>query len=184
MPKQHAGADLEQAGLGCRRRRLRGDAEPLGRPPHQHRIADRIGRRQLQQAPAILRKQLKPPPEALLDPPRQRHRVGKGESTRQLGRGHPPGQLHQRERVATGLGHDPVVDPRIQRPGEHRVQQGTRIGLPQALDHQLRQPRQLVAQNPGREHQADRLCSQPAGNEPNDLGRGLIEPLRVVDQAD
>jgi len=76
------------------------------------------------------------------------------------------------------------VDLRIQRPGEHRVQQGTRIGLPQALDHQLRQPRQLVAQNPGREHQADRLCSQPAGNEPNDLGRGLIEPLRVVDQAD
>jgi hypothetical protein len=59
-----------------------------------------------------------------------------------------------------------------------------RIGFSQALDHQLRQPRQLVAQNPDREHQADRLRGQPAGNEPNDLGRSLIQPLRVVDQAD
>ena len=76
------------------------------------------------------------------------------------------------------------MDPRIQRPGEHRVQQGTRIGSPQALDLQLGQPRQFVAQNPGREHHADRLRGQATGNEPKDLRRGLIQPLRVVDQAD
>jgi hypothetical protein len=56
MTEPHAGADLQQTGLGCRRRSLGPDPEPLGRPPHQHRIADRIGRRQLQQHAGVGRK--------------------------------------------------------------------------------------------------------------------------------
>ena len=76
------------------------------------------------------------------------------------------------------------MDPRIQRPGKYRVQQGTRIGLLQALDHQLRQPRQLVTRDAGREQHADRFGFQAAGRERQDLGRGAIQPLGVVDQAD
>jgi len=48
MPELHPGADLQQAGLGRWSRRLSRDSEPLSSPPHQHRIADRIGRRQPQ----------------------------------------------------------------------------------------------------------------------------------------
>jgi len=96
MPEPHPGAELHQAGLGRLSRPLGGDPEQLGRPPHQHRVADRLGRRQLEQAPGVGRKHLKPPPEARLDPPGQRHRVGKGEPTGQLRRGPPLGQLHQR----------------------------------------------------------------------------------------
>jgi hypothetical protein len=93
MPKQHAGADLQQAGLGRRDRGLGGDAKPLGRPPQQHRVADRVGRRDQQQQAGVGRKFVQPPPEALLDPPRQRRRVGEGEPARQLRRRQPPGQL-------------------------------------------------------------------------------------------
>jgi len=51
-------------------------------------------------------------------------------------------------------------------------------------DYQLRQPRQLVARNPRREDQADRLRYQAARHEPEDLRRGAIEPLLVIHQAD
>jgi hypothetical protein len=68
MPEPHPGADLQQAGLDRRGRRLGADAKPLGCPPHQHRVADRIGRRDQQQRTSLLRKGLQPPPEALLDP--------------------------------------------------------------------------------------------------------------------
>jgi hypothetical protein len=181
MPKQHPGADLQQGGLGRRARGLSRDPQSPGGTPQQHRVADRIGRRQLQQPPGVGWQDLEPPPEAGLDPPRQRHRAGNGEPTGQLGRRHPPGQLQQRQRVAACLGHEPAVDPRIQRPGEHRVQQGTRIGLPQALDHQLWQPAQLVARDARREDQADRLGLQAASHKPKDLGGGTIQPLRVID---
>ena len=45
MPKTHPGADLQQAGLGRRRRRLSTEAQSLGRSPYQHRVANRLGRR-------------------------------------------------------------------------------------------------------------------------------------------
>ena len=96
----------------------------------------------------------------------------------------PPRQLQQRQRVALRLGHDPVPDPVIDRPGQRRVQQRPRVALAQPPDFELRQPGQLTARLPGREHQADRVGGQPPGHEPQHLGGRLIQPLLVVDQAD
>jgi hypothetical protein len=79
MPKPHPGAELQQPSLGCRRGSRSPNSQPLGRPPHQQRLADRIGRRQLHQTPRLGPKSIQPPPEALLDPPRQRHRAGQPE---------------------------------------------------------------------------------------------------------
>ena len=53
MTKPYAGAELEQAGLGCRGRSLSRDSEPLGCSPHQHRFSDGIGSRELQEAPRL-----------------------------------------------------------------------------------------------------------------------------------
>jgi hypothetical protein len=53
---------------GCR-------SQPLGRAPHQHRVADRIGRRDQQQHPGVGRQRVQPPAEALLDPLRERQRI-------------------------------------------------------------------------------------------------------------
>ena len=50
MPEPHPRAELGQPRLRRRPGRPGADREPPGRPPHQHRIAGRIGRRQLQPA--------------------------------------------------------------------------------------------------------------------------------------
>ena len=60
------------------------------------------------------------------------------------------------------LGHDQVADPRVQRPGQRRVQQRPRITLGQPVDVQLGQPGQLRARIAGREHQADRVGAPAA----------------------
>jgi hypothetical protein len=84
MTKPHAGAELEQARLGGRRRSLSLDSEPLGGPPYEQRFADGIGRRKLQQAPGLGWKGVQPPPEALLDALRERYPARESEPTRQV----------------------------------------------------------------------------------------------------
>ena len=187
VPEPHLGLELHQAGLDRRGGRLRPDAQPLGRPPHQRQLAVRLGRGQQQQPPGLVRQGVQLPPEADLDPPRE---PGAGQCTRQaepagqLRRGQPPGQLKQRQRVALGLGHDQVPHPGVQRPAQRRVQQRPGLVVGQALDVQFRQSGQRVARLAGREHQADRIGGQPPGGEAQGLRRRLVQPRRVVDHAD
>ena len=61
VPEPHPGADLQQTGLGRRGRGLGADAEPLGRPPHQHRIPDRVGDQAAGHEPRDLRRGLVQP---------------------------------------------------------------------------------------------------------------------------
>ena len=92
----------------------------LGRTPQQHRIADRLRRRDQQQPPRLRRQRRQPAPEAFLDAARQRGGVGQPEPARQLRRRQPARQLQQCERVAARLGHDPIAYPLVERPGDHR----------------------------------------------------------------
>ena len=180
MPEPHPRAELGQPRLRCRPGRPGADREPPGRPPHQHRIAGRIGRRQLHQPPGLRGQRLQLPPEALLDPPVQRYRAADPEPARQLRRRQPSRQLQQRQRVPVRVGDDPVPDPRVQRPGQpgqHRLQQRPRIALGQALHHELRQPGHVLARDPRREHQAHRVGRQPPRREPQRLRRGVVQPL-------
>ena len=186
MAKPHARAELEQARprppaspprCGSRAARLLA-TRATGSP-------DRIGRRELQQAPGVGRQRVEPPPEALLDRPRERHPAGEPEPARQLRRRQPPQQLQQRQRVAARLADDLVAHPRVQRPGQHRVQQRARVVLAPA-----RRPR-APAIPPNRRScaraantSADRLRLQAARHEREHLRRGAIEPLLVVHQAD
>jgi hypothetical protein len=116
MPEPHAGTELEQAGLCCWRGSLSPDSELFGRSPHQQRFADGIGRRELHKAPGLGREIVEPPPEALLDPPGERHRAGQcePEPARQFSRRQPPRQLQQCQRVTAGLTDDLVPDPGVQ----------------------------------------------------------------------
>jgi len=137
----------------------------------------------LHQAPGLGRKSVELPLKALLEPPRKRDRAGQAESACQLGRRQPSRQLQQRQRIAARLGHDPVAHPSVHRPGEYRVQQGSRIIVPQALHDQLRQPAQFLAGLTDGEDQAHRFCFQPPGHERENLGGGPVEPLLVIHQA-
>jgi hypothetical protein len=184
MPEPYPCAELDQPGSDRRCRRFGTDPEPPGRPAYQRRVAERLGRRDQQQPPGLRRQSLHPAPEALLDPPGERCRSPEAEPVPQIRRGHAPGQLQQRQRIAASLGDDPVADPLIQRHGDHRVQQRPRIGLPQPFDHQLRQSCQVIARNAGREDQANRLRRQTPCDKRQDLRGGAIEPLLVIHQAD
>ena len=183
MAQPDLGAELEQPGLGRRRYRPGADPEALGGLPHQHRIANRVGGGELHQAPGLGRKSVELPLEAFLEPPRKRDRAGQAESARQFGRCQAPRQLQQGQRIAARLGHDLVAHPRVQRPGECRVQQGSRITVPQALHDQLRQPAQLLAGLADGEDQAHRFRLQPTGHERENLRGSPVEPLLVIHQA-
>ena len=101
MAERHPLADRQQPlGLGGGRRRGV-DAEPLGRAPHQQRVADRLGRRDQQPAagsrraaPSSRRRKLSSirPDSAV--------RAQQPEPARQLRRGQPSRQLQQRQRIA------------------------------------------------------------------------------------
>ena len=120
---------------------------------------------------------------AARDAVRDRHRAGQPEPAGQLRRRPTSRQLQQGQRVAMRLGDDLVADPRIQRPGQRRVQQRPRIILTQPLNYKFRQSRQVTGRDTGPEHQADRLGPQPPREEREDLRRGAVEPLLVIDDA-
>jgi hypothetical protein len=112
--------------------------------------------------------------------PAQRHRP------RQLPGSQLPGQLHQRQRVPRHPGHDLSAHLPVH-PGAGRGgQQLTRRLLRQPADHQLRQPGQrgrLPLPFPDGEQHAHPVGVQAAGDEPHHLHRHLIQPLRVIHQA-
>ena len=69
---------------------------------------------------------------------------GKLEATGQLGGGHAPRQLQQGERVATGLGDDPVADAAVEPAGDDARQQRARILLAQPFEVELGQAVEVV----------------------------------------
>ena len=137
MPELHPRAELGQTCL-CRRSRGQGaDPESPRGPPHQHRIAGRIGRRQQQQPPRLRRQGVNTTAEAVLNPPRQR--AGQPEPARQVRRRRRARQFQQRQRITPRFGDDLLAHPRIDRTGQRRIQQRPRITLRQTLDLELRQ---------------------------------------------
>jgi hypothetical protein len=127
MPEPHPNAELHQPlGLGGIRR-IDPDPEPLGRSPHQCRLAGRLGRRDQQQPLGLGRQLPKPSPKTVLDSSGERLDVREPEPACHLRRRQPTRQLQQRQRIAARLGDDPVAHAFIQRPPDHRVQQRPRI---------------------------------------------------------
>ena len=135
----HAMVELEQVRRGRGVGRLDRDLEPLGAAPHQHRIADRLRRREQQEPLRVGGQGLHAPPEALLDPPLQRARVWQAEPPGELGRRHAARQLQQGEGIPARLGDDPVSHARVQRAAHGRRQQRTGVHRSQAADRELGQ---------------------------------------------
>ena len=184
--KRTPSADLEEP---CRRGRVRrhgGEPEPVGRTPQQRRVADGVGCRHEQQAPALLRERLELPREAELDAIRQRHRAGRPETARELPGSQAAGQLEQRQGVAAGLADDAVAQPHVERPVDRRGQQPARVRVTQPTDVEARKSREVqpVARLAHREDHAHRLREQAAGDEGEGLRRGAVLPLGVVDHAE
>ena len=69
------------------------------------------------------------------------------------------------------------------RPGPTRWSSPPSAQLGQARQRMAGLRSGAVDRRPGREHQRDRLGQQAAPDEPEHLGRGLVQPLRVVHHA-
>ena len=121
---------------------------------------------------------LQPPLEGVLEHPR----AGRTEARRQFRVAHAARQLQQGQRVATGLGDDPLADVLVEPAGDDRGEQGARILVIEPLQAQLRHARQLalLARLADGEDDRDPLGEQAARHEPERLRGGLVEPLEVV----
>ena len=128
------------------------DPEQLGRAPQQRDVADRLGRGQQDQAPRLRGERLEPARKALLEAAAQRRRTRQPEAAGDRHRLQPARELEQRERIAAGLVEDPILDARVQRPRDRRLQQLPGVVGGQALDHELRQP--VEARTPRRSRAA------------------------------
>ena len=185
MTEPHPGAELDQPVRLGRRGGVGADPEHLGRTPQQGHVPDRLRRRCQEEPLRVDRERPDTPKEALLDEVRDRPGVGTAEPARQLRRGQPSGQLQQRERISIRLGDDPIADPFVQSPGDHRAQQRTGLRVAQAPDHHHRETAQclvLTRVTHGEDH-GHRFRQKSSRDEPEDLRRRPIEPLCVVDQA-
>ena len=95
----------------------------------------------------------------------------------------PARQLEQRERVAARLRDDPVAHPLVQHEPHRRAQQRPRVAVAKAAHLQLGHVPKLLARFTCSEHDPDRLGQQPPSHERQRQGRRLIQPLRVIDDA-
>ena len=185
MAEAHAVVDRDQV-LGVGQRLMTIQVHALGGLEQERGIADRLGRREQQD---LLRRRghpLHPASEGLLDADRQRRGVGEPKAAGQLRRVAAARQLEQRQRVAGRLGDDAVPDAVVQRAGDHRLEQRSRVVVVEAFDHELRQTAQdvVLAGLPGPEDQRDGFGEQPACDKCEYLCRGPVEPLRIVHHAD
>jgi hypothetical protein len=182
MTKTHPGAELDQARLGQGPGRHGTDSEPPGCPPQQHgspvgsAAASSSSRRVSAGNASIRRRKLSSiapaagPRPGSPNPPASSAGVHpRGSSNSASGLPRASATIWSRTCTSSGAA--------------STESSSARIGVPQAPEDQLRQPRQLTFQDTAPEHQADRLHPQAARNKREDLRRGAIEPLRVIDQA-
>jgi len=186
MPEAHVRAESQEVGRGGQVHGSGIQAEYLSRPEDQRRVPDRIGRRE-QDQPLDLVRQLSQASRVLIfDAPGQISRVRKSEPAGEVGGAAASVELEQGQRMAVCLLQNPGADALIERArGDRRQQRPSRLVI-QPAQPEFGQTRQGIRREnswggrPDREYQRYRLRQQAAPDESEDLGRGLVEPLRVV----
>ena len=129
------------------------------------------------------REQLEAPDVALFDLAGDRMAAGKTEPAGEVGDVPCARQLEQGERVSVTLRDDLVANGGVQGAGHVGQQQRAGIAVAESADGQLGEPGEnvIAGPRPRGAHDRDPLGEQAAGDEPQDLRRGVVEPLRVVD---
>ena len=183
MAKSHLFADLEQP-LGLRTLGERPDPEPVGGAPQQQRIADRIRSRDQQQHSRLVSKPVEPALEGLFDSPGQRLCTEQAEAPGQLRCGQASRQLQQRQRITAGLRDDAIADPFIEHELDHRSEERLCVTFAKSADLQRRKPLERLVGLARGEDERHGLGQQPPRHECERQRRGVIQPLRVVDDAE
>ena len=173
-------ADLEQPGIHCEVGCSHVEAEDRNRAVEHCRIAQRLRGRSEDEQLGIRREPEKAPDVALLDLACHRHPVGQPEPPGEVQADPGAWQLEQRKRVSVALRNDLVANRGIYRAVRVAQQQRARITVTEPVDAQLREPSEDVVADTRscRTHDCDALGEQPPGDETQDLGGGVVEPLR------
>ena len=186
MGELHAPTHVQQPGIHRREGCSHIDVERLRRTMEQQTVADGLRGSGEHEQLRVRGQQAKAADITLLDFACYQLTSGQPESTGEICG--PPGarQLEERERVSVAFADDLVADRRIERPVHIVQQQRPGIAVAESLDGQLRQPGEdLVADARTRgAHQRDPLGEQATADKGKDLCGGLVEPLRVVHDAD
>ena len=176
-------AQLEQPAVLCRTRRRDVDPERPCRAVQQDAVAEGLcGSREDEQL-RVGREQPQALDVALFDPAGDRLAAGKTELAGETGDAPRARQLEQGKRVAVTLHDDLVADAGVQGAGHVGQQQRASIAVAERMDRQDRQPGEnvIAGPRPRGAHDRDPLGQEAAGDEAQDLRRGLVEPLRVID---
>ena len=155
---------------------------------HSAIASARLVRRRQQHQPLGVRGQpLHPPHEQVFEPLPDGQRLRQRRQSTQLLRGQLAGGFDDGQWVATGLGDDPLRHRGVDRSADRRSE-GARsascTGKPA-----IRRPGRACRRGSGsavslsREQHPDAVGQQPAGHEAEDVGRLVVQPLRVVDHA-
>ena len=187
VPEAHRVPDGEQVPRLRRRGRPGRVPEPRSGLPQQLRVAGRIGRRRQQQHPGVGGQAAGLPQVPLLELAADRHRVRQRRVAAQLARAELLADLDQGQRVAVGLGHDPLGHGRAQPRPSRGGQQLGGVPLGQPGHRQTGQPAEQAGCGGGladREDHGHGVGVQPAAHERERVGRPTVQPLGVVHQAE
>src|ERR1700733_8518832 len=119
------------------------DPEVLGGPPHESRIAGRLGSRDKEEAPGGRWELRYPSLETCLNPASHRDRRRARETPRKFGRRQSARQLEQGKRVPTRFGQDALKNVLVKRIGKGRAQEGASVRSVQTKDWKAREAVQI-----------------------------------------
>ncbi len=186
VPEPDQRADVDHPGCFRGNGRIGFDPEALRRAPQQHHVADRFGGSDQQQSLRRRRKRSDLPGEAPLDAVGRGSQVAGSEALHRFGPGEVARQFQQRQRIAPRLVDHAVTDPRFQLSSRRRIQQREGVEVVQPFQREFGQSGQsaLTTRFTRGQHQADRLGEQTPSDEGQRLRGNLVEPLRVVHEAE
>lgn len=137
--KTHAGAELDHPGGFSRPQRIHSDTQIRCGTREHHRITDRIRRCEQRQLTSVRGQRLNSADEALFHLPDRWSRADDPEATGALRGRDVARHFQQRQRIAATLGDEPVTDPLVEPPHNHRVQQVPGIAVRKPFEPQLGQ---------------------------------------------
>jgi hypothetical protein len=183
IQREHVAVDAQQAGLLDRVEGIVTGVEAAGSVPDHGQPGGVVGRGYQQESLRGPGQPLVPVEERPFDTTGERQLLRQRGPAGQLVSGQHPGQLAERQRIAAGGG-----DELIPHCGVHVPR---RVAAEQLAGSLAAQPaqgeaRQLAGVEAGRdavargEQQGDPFGLQPAGDEQQRIGRGLVEPVGIV----
>ena len=179
-------AHIEEPCVHGGARRHRFQAEDLGATVQQQRITQGLRRGCEDQELRLRRQQLQPLGEAPLDPACDRLLRRDAEAAGEIDRAPGARQLEQRQRIAVALIDDLHADRRVHWAVQVLEQQRACSAIAEPVDrHHRESGEDRVPDARSRcADECDPLGEQSAGDEQDDLRRGVVEPVCIIDHAE